>query len=229
MTRLLIPDRHVGDRTLVRPPPHVVAVSLTQAGASTSHTITAPSGIKAGDWLWQGYFVPSDQGSTTFSTPGWAGGPTVAFANDGGGNMGNVVNKWADGTESGTTTATITLGNSRAMIKFFVAVRGVQFAIGGAAAGNSGTPNPPNIAVSPLSPQQNWCVYLAVAAVSTTSGSITAWPVNTPDNQTSVDGSGIRGMIATGISLNAINNDPGSWSVSSGASWVARTVVALGV
>lgn len=202
--------------------------SGTVATNATSWTITYPTNIAAGDLLL--LFVAMD-GTVNATAAGFT---------DVGGNSAAAISlralaKVADGTETGTFTATITSTEQGAWRIFRVtgwfggtinaASSGDSDSNGIAGRQTSGiTANPDPVVLDPANWAAEDVVWFAAAAADT-SRTFSAFPTNYTN--TSSDVSGGASGASLGVArraLNASSEDPGTFTISASDDWSAVTV-----
>ena len=184
----------------------------SSTGSGTSHTVTLPSGIQAGEFL---LIAVAVDGNTTPSITGWQ-----SISN----NNGNAVTlalfgRIADGTEG--TSVTMTTPSSEA-----TAHRSWRFPEGTSTDGpanSTGTntnPNPPSL--TPVDGAQDY-VWLAISAADRRNH--TGFPANYNNTIAVNGGSGGQavGLGAAERELNTSSEDPGTFTIASSDQWVAYT------
>ncbi len=202
-----------------------------QAANATSWTLTWPTGITAGDLLL--LFLGID-GNVTVTPAGTGWVATTPFTGSGGACSGHAHKKVADGSETGTFTATVSGSESGGWriyrISGWEGTLGTTFdnaaTTGGVATvrvsgGDSANPNPANL--DPLNWATEDTLWIAGCAVDT-SRTISVYPL--ADNNTA-DVSGGAGGATLGLcTLNdAVSaKDPGTFTISTADQWGAITV-----
>lgn len=198
--------------------PHVAAVNggNNESETATEHTVNLPSGIVSGNLLLV-FFTGYACGTITFPS-GW----TQLFS---GAETYMKLEGWyriADGTEGSTITVTTLKAWTNNTSYRITAYSGTPEA-GTASTGIDANPNPPNLAPS-------WGAFntLWFAAIGTTAhASCSAYPTNYTDGRFDaydIGGSGV-GLGSARRELNAISDDPGTFTVNAISRWVANTVV----
>jgi hypothetical protein len=212
----------------VTPVTPVALDRLTQAftTAATTHNVTMPTTVVAGQLLLIVFQSDISQGANAPTTPtGWTQIKTMS-TNASAGQL-TVLGKIAAGTEGGTSVnvATSALCTAVALTyridTWFGSLTSTGIAVSTGATGSSTTPNPD--AVTP-----SWTVdrdlYLAVCGMSNTSATSAA-----PTNYTNLDTNNTGTTPGAGAAvaerpLYATSDDPGTFTIGTSANWAALTL-----
>lgn len=196
--------------------------------SSTSHTVTLPASIAAGELLmvfFTARFASTPKTSGYTWPAGWTEIEDEAFDTSGNSAKMGVAYRIADGSEGGTNiTVTTAAASEGAYIAFRINNwHGTTPPEKGTAVTSSGgaTPDPPNLAPSWGAADNLWIVFAArnIAGGST----LVAYPANYTSNQNDqASATLVRGNVAT-RALNAASENPGAFSFSSGQFEVVNT------
>lgn len=205
--------------------PQVQSSASGNSGAnSTTHSITLPSGITAGDLVIV-FFSNDDAATASVTTPasGWEGpiGQGVSPSNS---NRLSVFWRFCDGTEGATITITLTSTNGAAWTTYRISGcdSTTDPEISATASGTSTSPDPSSLSPSWGADDTLWfAVYGWDGNVAHSS-----YPTNYSSNQltdrwANVAGAGIA---SASRNLNASSEDPGAGAIASSDQWVAYTV-----
>lgn len=208
--------------------PVVAAVNASvQATDTTSHVVSLPASISAGDLLI--CFLGGDgSGSWALDVPaGWSTG--YADENNSGGCNGSVRWKIADGAEGASVTFTSSTSEQSAhrSLRITGAHATTPFtATGGGVAGSQGTsatPDPPSHTPSYGAADSLWIAFYAIDDARLA----TAYPTSYTDNQhtsRSNTGTGACGIGLATRNLNATSDDPAAFTVDVSDVWLAATI-----
>lgn len=194
----------------------VAAVNGGDDTVGTEHTINLPTGIGSGDLLL--VFFASD-GDPTIAFPG---GWTKLFEK--GRSFLVKFGAWyrvADGGEGASITVTTTASEGTAHTSYRITGYSGTPEVGTAATGVTANPNPPNLTPTWGAKDTLW---FAVCGYDTNK-TVTAYPTNHTNgrNDYSDGGSGC-GVGSARRELNAVSEDPGTFTLSGSDQWVANTV-----
>jgi hypothetical protein len=210
----------------------VVQATATTGGstAATNKVCNLPTGIASGDLL---LLILRSAGADTHSTPtGW----TLLFLNNTADASDDTCSLWyrqADGTEGASVTVNGTASLKFASLAYRItghenpATQAPQFAT--LVTGTSTLPDPGSL--SPTGGAKDY-LWLWLGAWE---GEQTSPPAGTPTNYTDAIGASslIAGVVTTNCrvasarrSLNAVSENPPSWTISASDDWTA-TVVAV--
>jgi hypothetical protein len=209
----------------------------TQTSNSTTWTLTYPTNLAAGDLIIM--LVAIDGDPSFFLPPTWdfsaewtTGGPVNGF----------LVLKTSDGTESGNFT--LTLGPTDSEQGAWAVLRVINWYGGMLSGGGNmsntinfdgvgGTANYPTVQSANPNPLSfnpaNWdsedTLWIAACAVDA-SRTISAYPSDFPDNQTSIISGGASGATLGFATLgsNVASVDPGTFTISASDDWACLTV-----
>lgn len=200
-------------QNVLLPTPQVQGTPATQTFASsTTHNVTMPATVNAGDLL---LVVIVFSGSTANTPSGWTAGTNGGFA--GGGNM-NVFYKTADGSEDSTNVNFSTVAAATGASVCYRITRCAGSIAGSFATGsNSATVDPPSVT-------PGWTVdrTLWIAVGGQVSGNTVASP---PTNYTNmVQAQSSCAIVSARRVLYATAENPGAFTFSGSASWGAITV-----
>lgn len=190
--------------------------------ASTSHTISYPATVSSGDLLLCIIGVGDETNDV-----GWPGTWTeIQDANDGATSEFSIGYRIADGTEGGGSfSVSFTASNRRA--SHLYRISGWHGAtvpeVGTLASGTSATPDPPSLSPSWGAEDTLWIAY---ARSERGDNTYTGAPTNYTNLAYDNDGAGAgAGAVASARrELNASSEDPGAFTPSSSAAWIANTV-----
>jgi hypothetical protein len=205
--------------------PQVVATNTGNlSSANATYNAPLPASIQAGDLLVVFIGCSNGTGGTTIGTPsGW----TQLYTQAGGGNMRRhaAYYRVADGGEGATQA--FTASNASIWASTACRITGYQGTpeAGTPATGNSTAPNPPSLTPSWGSAKTLW---LAGMAATTASGGATTTAPASYTNQLTDVGT-LAGLAFPRVSsaqreLEASPEDPGTFTLSATAQWVAGTV-----
>ena len=193
--------------------PVVQTTNTSTVTSSTSHAVSMPSGIVAGDKLL--VFFCTD-GSVTVDTPsGWTK-EIDQIATAGGARRLVIYSKTAVGSDTLTVTSSGSIDSAHASYRI-VTDNSYEFNAVGTAS-SSTTPNPPSLTPSGGSQKYMW---FAVAAFA--SGSVSSYPTNYSSNQTESQVNSV-GIAAATYNNESSSEDPAVYIISSNSAWVAATV-----
>jgi hypothetical protein len=202
------------------------------ASQGTSHNVSMPATVDAGDLLLMYFTAGSGSGSATF---GGASGWTQLYLVNGGSNKaGTLYAKDADGTEGGTTVA-VTISDAREAcaqvyrISGWGGTLGTDVDVGTAVNQGTTTPDPPSVTAGWGSDDN---LFIAVCHVGDDGEVGTAAPTNY-SSLTSTTAGGSTNNDASTISarreLAASSDDPGTFTIDqTGACGINTTVVKPG-
>lgn len=206
--------------------PQIVATNTWVAGASVgTYYLAVPAGVKAGDLIVGAWFRRNNSGTGTLD---------AAFTSLGelGANGDQALRTFyriADGSEGGTNMACVTLTAATArggticyVIRNWSTKR--LPASGGCASGaSSANPNPPSLTPSWGAADALWIV---AATMESSTPTLSSLPSGYGSSISITDGSG---QMATGIKVARVtSDDPGTYTYSSAADWIADTVAVAG-
>jgi hypothetical protein len=206
-----------------------VAESAVPTTAATSHTVTYPSGIQAGDLL----LMIADKGSTAATIAAITGWTELIDENLANGLY--AAWKKADGTESGTFTVTTSANTRLSVIVYRISgaadptVTPPQ--IGSTATGTSATPNPPSLSPTGGSKAYLWVAFAGMAGEEADDDT---WG-NTPPTDYSPSPPRQKSCGTVGTNLGGLlisaerqfvgaSQDPGTFGVDVSAAWRAQTI-----
>lgn len=191
----------------------------------SSHVITLPTGIDAGDRVIILFATRETPDAT------WPAGWSEFYD---GGNSGQIAQAGAyrdcDGTEGGTTI-TVTTGATRACAWHvwwlsrgnFIA--GVAPEAGAVATGSSTTPDPPTVAPSWGASVPSLLITAVSLKNSAAPPTVSSWPTNYTDNQTQEVGSGVNHALhAASRQASTASENPGTFTLSGSEQWAAQTI-----
>lgn len=188
--------------------------------STTSHAVSLPSGIGAGEGLLL-LFGCREDGNTV--PAGW-----TELYDFNAGTAGQLC-AWreADGTEGASITVTSSASrrNSWQVWRFsrgnFIA--GVTPEVGTPASGTSSTPDSPSLTPS-WGAQNTFWIAAVTAKAEVPATTVSSWPSNYNDNQTTIAQDNVECISAASRTLNASSEDPGSFTMSASKSWVANII-----
>lgn len=193
--------------------PVVQATSSGNNSATTSHSVTLPSGIEAGDKLIVFFTCEGSAGGATNTPSGWT--KLAERVEDSGAEDIRLVIYTKTAAGSDTLTVTTPTGTDSAYTCYRVYTDN-DVVVGALVDGDSTNPNPPSY--TPPSGSQKY-MWIAAAAFR---GSISAYPANYTNNQLSNTAENYD--IATAVRFNeTATEDPGTFTTTLGE-WVAATV-----
>jgi len=192
--------------------PTVAAVNGGYDGTGTSHTVNLPSGIASGDLLL--VFFNSESNPTITFPDGWYNLFQASYST-------NVTfGAWyriADGTEGSTITVTTSTSQSTDHTSYRITSYSGTPTVGTAVTGIGTTPNPPSLTPSWGAKDILW--FAAVGYWG--SFNISAYPTNYTNGRKD----GLNLCLGTARrELNAASEDPGTFTLTGSALWVANTV-----
>lgn len=195
------------------------------ATSVTSMAVTMPATVNSGDLL---IALVEVRNAGTWTKPtGWSDISTVSQG--GGGSVGklNGFYKIADGTEGGTTATWIASTGTTAIWQVIRVTgwHGTTPPEGATASGDATNANPPSLTPSWGAADTLWIAVAGNAATGETTG-FTAAPTNytgLQSNGASSGGSTTNTATAT-RQLNAVSEDPGTFTPSSNRFWTAATI-----
>jgi len=193
----------------------------TSSSRTTSHTVSLPASIAAGDRLicmsgWNESF-----GATSPSWP--AGWTQKTFQANGSSTSLEVRERFADGSEGASITVTTSASTRAAHVCYRItgAHTTLPIEVGTAATGSSANPDPPSLTPSWGADDILWiAIAQTIAGVSYTGDPASYANGLTADATNGSSGSSIRVVRRT---LNAANENPGTFTVTSNP-WVAQTI-----
>lgn len=210
------------------PAVQTVAESNTTS-AGTSHVVTLPSGITAGDLL----VVILDKGSTSATINALAG--WTELLDEASANGLYVAYRQADGSEGASITLTSSASTRSAQIAYRIsgaenpATQAPQVAT--TATGTSATPDPPSI--TPTGGAKDY-LFIAFAGMAGEEADDDSWGNTSPTSYTpspprqiscGVAGTNLGGLILSAErQLNAASDNPGTFGVDVSAAWRAQTI-----
>jgi hypothetical protein len=181
----------------------------------TSHTVYLPSNISSGNLLLVFFSIYVSSVPTITFPGGWTQLYNTTYSTY---VRSGAWYRVADGTEGATITVTTSTNASSAHTSYLL----TQYSgtpEGAAATGSSAAPDPPNLTPSWGAKDTLW---FAVCGTGAFGGSVTSYPTNYADGKLYLYTSGGN---ATAIrQLNAASENPGAFTLSSSAFWVAGTV-----
>lgn len=188
--------------------PVVQATNSNTVSSNTTHVVSMPSGITAGDILIA--FSTFDTNATVTPSAGW---DVVSSTTNGAGLRLSILRKIAEGSD----TLTYTTGTSRtsAHAVYRIYSNDTTTLNGTAATGSSTSPNPPNL---DNGTSQKFLWIAAAGSATAFSG----YPTNYSGNQINA-GTGNAHLSVATRSLEASSEDPGTFTIASGV-WVAQTL-----
>ncbi len=205
--------------------PVVESVTATVFGAAaTAHLVNMPPTVAEGDLLLANF---SNDGTATVTTPaGWSllGN---ALANGDSDRL-SVYGKRADGTEGGTTVDFVTSVAETAVAQVYriigwggVVASHVQ--LGTFVTGSSANPDPPSLSPSWGAEDTLW---IALTNHFREGRTVDVYPASYTDGVQTEAGSQVNGTSLESARrvLNAVSEDPGTFTISSTVSWAANTV-----
>lgn len=199
--------------------PQTAAPTASTSTGVTSHPVTMPATVNAGDLL----IVLFGSLSRVISAPGGWNLLSTAANN----YELNVYYKIAAGTEGGTSpawTSTIANNTSHQVYRITAWHGTTPPEVGTSALGNSANPNPPTLTPSWGSAETLW---LAVSSGGYNgSPTISSYPTNYLNGVATVGGGGSQVSLLGSArrELTATSDDPGTFTTSGAAEWVAQTV-----
>lgn len=215
-------------QTNVLLPAPVVQTLLTQAfgTSSTTHNVTMPSTVNAGDLLMV-IFATADGSITTTTPSGWT---SIAIQSSQGAARGQVFAKIADGTEDSTNVDFVTSSAIRAaahvyrITKFYAAGTVADaFDIATTNSSASTTPNPPSNTVA----WTDRTLWIA-AECHPTNTLASAYPSNYTSGQNSTQsGGGTPECVLSSCRrapLYATTEDPGTFTIGTSQTWATFTI-----
>jgi hypothetical protein len=188
------------------------------AGGSTSHVMTLPTGIQAGDYLIAITCTKNNGGTTSNFPTGWV---NIAATDVGGvDGTARVWYKIADGTEGSTVTAT----GSNTWVAYHI--YRLSSAAGTPVAASTGTgfftnPNPPNL-VSGFGAVDT--LWLAADFWNNGSATQTAYPSTYTNGSFDQSGSNPPAVGSARKQTTAASEDPGAFTLTVGPWAVAMTI-----
>lgn len=200
--------------------PQVVSTTgLYDRVNSTTHNVPMPAIVDSGDLL---LALTSADGTGTINTPsGW----TQLYTTTAGQSRTNAFYKFASGTEDGTTV-NFTTGASEILTATVYRITGaLSIESGTAATSTSANPNPPSLTPSWGAKDTLWISFAA-----TDNGYIrpTVYPANYThgrwDGDTYSSSTSYSMTASARRYLNAISEDPGTFTLSSSDAWSANTI-----
>lgn len=197
-----------------------MAYAVTQTTSSgsnnftTSHTVTLPSGIVAGNKLLVSFATEGSSSGTTNTPAGWT--KEVERVEDSGAETVRLVvySKTAVGSDTLTVTTTGSVDSAYTCYKFHT---NNSIRIGTPVDGGGTNPNPPSF--TPVGGSQE---YLWVAITAFQSGTVSAYPANYTANQLT-DTAETYNIASAIYAHEDSSEDPGTFTTNSG-NWVAVTV-----
>lgn len=198
----------------------------SQNTAVTSHSVTLPANIAAGNLLLM--FLVVNGNSTVITDPtGWS--PLTTLDDD---DQVVIYGRIADGSEG--ATATVTLGTAQRATAITWRVTGArnglttsEIAISSAVVASVATPNPPPLTPSWGSEENLW---VAVSFWFDSNYVFSSYPTNytvAQFNQNTGSSSNSNGIMIAGRLLTASSEDPGTFTVSSAAKQNATYTLAI--
>lgn len=207
-------------------PATIDSTSGSEATATTSHTVTLPTGIVAGQLLL--VLIGGENPSGTSFPAGW----TELF-DAGGSSAGWLAGAWrvADGGESGSITVTTTGSVKSAWIVYrFSNHNGTVEAATPVDQPGTASPDPPSLSPSWGSDKTKWLV--AFAGESPSQRAVSAYPTDYADDQLTAGTGNTAGADATiGAAsrlLETATEDPGAFSLGGTGNWFAVTIAVQG-
>ena len=197
--------------------PQIAATNIsTEASAATSHDISLPASISAGDLLI--VFIATD-GSNTFSWPeGWT---ELCESNILHVSMA-VAYRAADGNEGATVVSTSTNSEKSSHAAYRITgYDGVQ-EVSAVATGQSTAPNPASLTPSWGSADTLWIAVAAYDATSFTMGY--PYADNNLWQKTMGGGTGDCGIAVCSDELTQVSADPGAFTLNASEQWSAYTI-----
>ncbi len=213
--------------------PTVQSVTLTTSfGSVTSHPVSMPATVNAGDLLLVLFSnFEASNGAATVTTPGgWSQLFSTERTAAGQGVRFGAYSISAAGTEGGTTVDFVTSANARAVAYcwhitgwFGTVATGVEAGVANTAT-TGATPDPPNLAPAWGSADNLWIACYGAAGVQ----SLVSYPTNYADNNNFDVSGGITGtcsLACASRNLTAASEDPGVFTRSAASlDWVANTI-----
>lgn len=194
------------------------SVDATNSGidntSSTSHNISLPASIAAGDLLI--IFITSSAATSVASATGWTSLYSTSL------NLsirGYCLYKIADGSEGSSVTVSFTVTCSVAWTSYRISGYASAPEVGTSATGTSTTPDPPSLTPSWGSDDTLW---IAAAHCNNVTADLTA-PTNYGSIVQAVNGGGKSAGTAQ-RNLAAASDDPGTFANASNNDWVANVV-----
>jgi hypothetical protein len=199
------------------PTPQVQSMTPTSvSSASTTHNVSMPATVNAGDLLLMLITFHATQGSVT--TPsGWTAAGSIGLA--------NIFTKAASGSEGGTTVNVVTANSVKAAAQTYRITRwfGDAGTNGVVVATNSGAPG---TSADPSNNTPNWTdrtLWLAAAAV-TGNPTFSVDPTNYTNVQSTGDGASTCLLRSLRRTLYATSENPSTFTWSGSQSWSAFTI-----
>lgn len=188
--------------------PSILSIATTSLGSSTSHVVSLPSGIVAGDKL---FVLASFDGYPTVTGEGWdqlvyIGGSYNRLA---------LLFKEADGTEG----ANVTLTTDKSEDSSFVAWRmssGTRFLYSTGINGTTANPDPDALDTSAWGSVDT----LFIAAAGSDGRTFSAYPTGYDTDQTTIGDCALASKAGT----SSASEDPASFTISSSDQWSAFTL-----
>ncbi len=207
------------------PFPQVEATNTSaEAGDETSHTVSLPAGIQAGETLL--VFFASDKAS---GGVGWPGGWNEIFEVIEGTAVTLAV-AWRKATGGEGASITVTTGNANQSAHASYRISGAidptvtaPEASTGATHAGSANPDPDSLTAGGGSKEYLW---IAVAGYDDGNFTVTVYPTNYDNNQLNSRGGAGLGC-GVGVATDEVETDtqdPGAFTVSNLTEWVACTV-----
>lgn len=193
--------------------PVIQTTSNSSATSTTTHNVSMPSGIAAGDKLV--VFFVCDGGRTVNTPTGWT--KTVDLAEDSGGLLFRLViyTKTAAGSDTISVTTSGNTDSAHAVYRY-VTTGGFELATA-ISASISTSPNPPSLTPSGGSQKYKWISVVA------TRPNITAYPAGYTNNQVKNEASNFTVGVATRDNETS-SEDPGVFTIASSDRWITATV-----
>lgn len=193
--------------------PIVQATANSSTGSVTSHAVTMPSGITAGDIL-VAFFVCSG-GVTISSHSGWTLEANVLSRAST--NRLLIVSKVAAGSDTLTVVTSSGTQAAHAVYRIKSDSADVEVTTFSSTTATA-NPNPPS-----LTPTGGSDDYLWIAAVASGGVTVSAYPTNYSSNQVT-NAAGAYTIGAATYNKTGTSEDPGTFTISSSADTVAATV-----
>lgn len=200
-------------------PTHESVTETTFASDTTTHNVSMPATVNAGDVL---VCLFSNDGAATVTTPGgWT--QESSTANGASGRL-SVYSKTADGSEGGTTVDFVTSANEKAaaQVHRYSGAHG-DVEVGTPVTGSTASQDPPSLSPSWGSADTAW---LAVVGRNTTA-TVSSYPTDYANGLDTQSGlaDNTHAQVASARRNNATaTEDPGAFTMSAAVNGITQTV-----
>ncbi len=206
--------------------PTIDSITTTTFGTdATTHNVTMPASVEAGDLLLA--FFTND-GSATVTTPsGWTAVTTLAR---GTAARGSIYAKISVGTEGGTTVNFVTSAAEQGAAQVYKILSASWYGsiTSGIATASydpgaaTNAPNPPSLTPAWGADYDTWIVYAAGSSWTT----VTTYPTNYNNGTHTISNTGTAGASVSTArrTLNAATDDPGAFAMTTTSDGVAFTI-----